>query len=140
MRNRSMHCGNLAVTLPLLAVPRIRAQVDWSDLFPGEGSKPAAPAPASTPDTKPHKAERTIVQESAQTALRHESRPEGKVRHDGGVLHRRQLDRDGTLSQAPPRFGLSPTTVQGKADPPRSAGPENRHRAGRVDRLQETTS
>lgn len=29
----------------LLHVSNARAQVDWSDLFPGEGSKPAAPQP-----------------------------------------------------------------------------------------------
>jgi len=107
MRIRITHHLCLAASLLLLAVPGVRAQVDWSDLFPEEGSnKPVAKAPPPAARPQPQSAMESPKTKPKALPAKARRVTAHKVRHRAvATAPRRDSEFPETGEVAVPHFG-----------------------------------
>ena len=101
MRSRRLS-GYICVigTVLFLHVGNARAQVDWSELFPGEGGKPAAPKPrvVEPPAARPL----PRVQEPAPSKVARPRAARVKTRQHANAKPSRRIARSSPIVQARP--------------------------------------
>jgi hypothetical protein len=101
MRSRRLS-GYICVlaTLLFLHLGNARAQVDWSELFPGEGSKPTAPKPRAVEPPAARPLPR--VQEPAPYKVAKPKTTRSKTRQHANAKPSRRIARSSPIVQSPP--------------------------------------